>query len=309
MIKVLVTGAAGTVGIQTIKYLLSEGKYEITALDLKNSKSYNELKKYKKRMNIIYGDVCDRVLIEALVKDHDYIIHLASVLPPLANMKKNLTKLIEYDALENIVRSINYYNPNLHLIYSSATSLYKDQVNCTVKTKVKTSKNEYYTYYKAKSEELIKEKLKKYTIARLPLVISSNPKSPIIYNTNTNNEIDVITNIDAGYAFAKIVSNSDKLNKKIINLSSENSFSMKFNDLMKKIIQSRGLSYKYVLSKIFMAKNYYSNKCTDTINYEEILNYRMDTLEKFMQRSYYEGKSKMVSKLIGKIYNKIWGRK
>ena len=36
MKKVLVTGAAGVVGFQVIKYLLTEGKYEITVIDLKN---------------------------------------------------------------------------------------------------------------------------------------------------------------------------------------------------------------------------------------------------------------------------------
>ena len=35
MKKVLVTGAAGVIGQKVIKYLLSEGKYEITALDLR----------------------------------------------------------------------------------------------------------------------------------------------------------------------------------------------------------------------------------------------------------------------------------
>ena len=88
MKKVLVTGAAGTIGLQVIKYLLSEGKYEITALDLKNSKNNQKLKKYKNRINVIFGDVCNRVLIEALVKDFDIIIHLAGVMMPLADLKK-----------------------------------------------------------------------------------------------------------------------------------------------------------------------------------------------------------------------------
>ena len=43
--KVLVTGAGGAVGIQVIKYLLSEGKYEITALDLRNKNSQKYLHK------------------------------------------------------------------------------------------------------------------------------------------------------------------------------------------------------------------------------------------------------------------------
>ena len=61
--KVLVTGAAGCVGVEVIKYLLSEGKYEITALDLKNRRTYLRLKKYKRRINIIYGDINDRVCL------------------------------------------------------------------------------------------------------------------------------------------------------------------------------------------------------------------------------------------------------
>ena len=56
MKRVLVTGAAGTIGIRTIKYLLSEGKYEVTALDLKNRKHYKKLKKYRKMIDIVYAD-------------------------------------------------------------------------------------------------------------------------------------------------------------------------------------------------------------------------------------------------------------
>ena len=49
MKKVLITGAAGTIGLKVIKYLLSEGKYEITAVDFKNGGNHRRLKKYKKR--------------------------------------------------------------------------------------------------------------------------------------------------------------------------------------------------------------------------------------------------------------------
>ena len=51
MKKILVTGAAGTVGLQVIRFLLSEGKYEITARDLKNKHNYKRLKHFKKRIN------------------------------------------------------------------------------------------------------------------------------------------------------------------------------------------------------------------------------------------------------------------
>ena len=88
MKKVLVTGAAGMIGLNLIKYLLSEGKYEITALDLKNKNVYKRLRRYRKRINIIYGDILDRSLVESLIKNHDVVIHLVTVNPPLAEIKK-----------------------------------------------------------------------------------------------------------------------------------------------------------------------------------------------------------------------------
>ena len=92
MKKVLVTGAAGSIGLKVLKYLLSEGKYEITALDLRNKNNFKKLKKYRRRINIIYGDINDNILIDALVKDQDYIIHLAGVMPPIADIKKGLSE-------------------------------------------------------------------------------------------------------------------------------------------------------------------------------------------------------------------------
>lgn len=44
MKKVLVTGAAGIIGSVVVKYLLSEGKYEITLLDLKTKEVSNGLR-------------------------------------------------------------------------------------------------------------------------------------------------------------------------------------------------------------------------------------------------------------------------
>ena len=79
MKKVLVTGASGIIGKCVIKYLLSEGKYEITIVDLKNHKSTQALRKYRKRVNIVYGDITDSILVDALVRDHDYIINLAGI--------------------------------------------------------------------------------------------------------------------------------------------------------------------------------------------------------------------------------------
>ena len=119
MKKILVTGAGGTLGELTIKQLLKLEDVEITALDLRTKRYHKKIKKYRKSINIVYGDVNDYNLISDLVKENDYIIHLAGVMPPLANLKVSLLKDIDYKGTENIIKAIDYYNPDCFLLYPS----------------------------------------------------------------------------------------------------------------------------------------------------------------------------------------------
>ena len=123
MKKVLITGAGGTVGSLLIKYLLTEGKYDITALDLRTKNSIHTLKKYRKRVDVIYADILDRNVIESIIKDSDIVINLATCMPNFSEYKKDLAHIIEYNGTENIIKAINFYNPKCTLIYGSSTSL------------------------------------------------------------------------------------------------------------------------------------------------------------------------------------------
>ena len=298
MKKVLVTGAAGCIGTQVIKYLLAEGKYEITALDLKNKTVFKRLKRFKKRINILYGDIGDRVLIEALVKSHDVIIHLASALPPLSDMKRGLAEIVEYDNTENIIRAISYYNPKCHLMYASTTSMYKEKENVTVKTKIELNDYDYFSLAKLRTEQLIKEKLKNYTIYRIPLVLGYMDDDIFMYHVKKNSIVDVVTKEDAAYAFVKGIKYLDKLNRKTFNVTSEEP--ILFNDLLINILKIRGLSFKYVLSRLFLEKNYYSPVCKDRDELEEIIHYRNDSLIEYYNRLKRKNSKRKFAKFLAK---------
>ena len=298
MKKVLVTGAAGCIGTQVIKYLLAEGKYEITALDLKNKTVFKRLRRFKKRINILYGDIGDRVLIEALVKSHDVIIHLASALPPLSDMKRGLAEIVEYDNTENIIRAISYYNPKCHLMYASTTSMYKEKENVTVKTKIELDDYNYFSLAKLRTEQLIKEKLKNYTIYRIPLVLGYMDDDIFMYHVKKNSIVDVVTKEDIAYAFVKGIQNLDKLNKKTFNVTSEET--ILFKDLLINILKIRGLSFKYVLSRLFLEKNYYSPVCKDRDELEEIIHYRNDSLIEYYNRLKRKNSKRKFAKFLAK---------
>lgn len=298
MKKVLVTGAAGTVGVHVVKYLLAEGKYEVTILDLKNKNSFQKLKRFRKRVNILYGDIMNNVLIEALVKDQDIIIHLASVLPPLSDMKKGLSEAIEYQGCENIIRAITYYNPKCHFIYASTTSIYNGIENPSVKSKIKKENLTYFAESKLKTEELIKDKLKNYTILRVPLVLSNLVNEPFIYNIKKQEVIDVITKEDCAYAFVRAIRYLDKINKKTYDLSMAEP--ILYDDLLKNILKYRGLSFSFLFNKLFVEKNYVSPVTTDKDDLEEIISYRNDTIQSYYNRIKRQNKNRKLAKILAK---------
>jgi len=284
MKKVLVTGAAGAIGLQTIKFLLSEGKYEITALDLRTKNNYKKLKRYRRRINIIYGDINDQVLIEALVKDQDYIIHLASVLPPFADIKKDLSEKIEYLGTENIIKALNFYNPECFMIYASSTTIYGNIEKASVKTKPNLTEIDYYSNIKLKTEELIQKKIKNYTIIRLPLVLCNPKTEAFMYNVKKNSVVEAITANDAAYLFANSLNHSEKLNKKIWNAGGGEQLTAPYREILANVLAIYGLSFKYILNRLFIDKNFYVSTYEDSDKLNEIIDYRSDSLSSYYMR-------------------------
>ncbi len=304
MKKVLVTGAAGVIGQKVIKYLLSEGKYEITALDLRTKNVMKKLKRYRRRINLIYGDINDNVLIEALVKDQDYIIHLASVMPPFADIKKDLAKLVEYNGTENIIKAINFYNPDCFMIYASSTTVYGDVKEANINSELKVLPIDYYSKNKIKTEKLIQNKLKNYTILRLPLVLCNPNSKAFMYNVKRNSYVEAITDSDAAYMFVSAINNSDKLKKKIFNVGGGDAVKAKYGDILANVLNIYGLSFAYIFSLLFIDRNFYSHVYLDSDKLNEMLEFRSDSLSSF----YMQLKRKVKGRFLARIFAKpfVW---
>ena len=255
MKRVLVTGAAGTIGIRTIKYLLSEGKYEVTALDLKNRKHYKKLKKYRKRIDIVYADANNREVIDSLVKESDVIIHLAGTLPCYANITEDMMRNNEYSITKLIVDAIRKYNADCFLIYSSSTSVYeKEDELKSVSSKVKG--NCYYSKYKVKAEKYIARYLKNYCIARLSYILGDLRKDNLIYNIDLNTKLEPVTVDNAAYGLVAIIDNRKKLNKRVINITGGKEYRIIYRDLLLQILEKYGITWKIFCSILFEEKNY-----------------------------------------------------
>jgi UDP-glucose 4-epimerase len=95
-VKYLITGGAGFIGSHLAEKLIAKDN-EVIVLDNLSTGSPNNLFGIKDKIEFVYGDILDKGLIDRLVAESDYVVHLAAALgvftivnKPLESLKTNL---------------------------------------------------------------------------------------------------------------------------------------------------------------------------------------------------------------------------
>lgn len=80
MSKLLVTGGAGFIGSNFVRYLVDHTDHTVTVLDkLTYAGDLTTLEGLpESRMRFVQGDICDAEVVDGLVRDHDVIVHFAA---------------------------------------------------------------------------------------------------------------------------------------------------------------------------------------------------------------------------------------
>lgn len=217
MKDVLIIGGAGNIGHKLINTLLED--YSVTVLDLKSNLALKRMTEYENKIKIVYGDIEDYHLVKDLVKKNDIVINLAGIMPPLAEFHESICNSTNYMGSKNIVDAILEVNKSCLYVYASFISVYGKTPNIEHKISVKEGINnpeDNYSINLMRSENYIKEKLKKYIILRMPIVLT--PNNYYIKHMTLNRMVDFITVDDLNNSILSIVQN-EKTYGKTYNIS------------------------------------------------------------------------------------------
>lgn len=122
MEKILVTGGAGYLGSIMVPTLLRDG-YQVTVID---SLSFGQISLLEccanPYFNFVKGDICDQTLMRKLIAEHDIIIPLAAIVgAPACKINPSLTRMVNYDAMKNM---IPYFSTAQKILFPTTNSGY-----------------------------------------------------------------------------------------------------------------------------------------------------------------------------------------
>ncbi len=292
----MLTGASGTVGIEVLIQLVQlKNKYEITVFDIKSPKTVKSFKPFQNVVTIIYGDIANQNELALACHNQDVVIHLAAIIPPLADDNPDLSYRVNVVGTQNLIELLELHAPKAFLIYSSSISVYGDRLHTpmiSVGDALSPSEGDEYAKTKILAETCIENSTLDWTIFRLAAIMGGHKVSKLMFHQPLKTSLEIATPRDTARAFVNAIEKQAQISKQIFNLGGGENCRMIYDDFLSESFKIFGLGELDFKPNSFADKNFHCGYYADGDVLEQILSFRKDDLA-----IYFESEKKKVSPL------------
>lgn len=288
--KILITGASGTIGTELLKKLCQHGNdYDINVFDIDTKQTRRRLKAFEGKFNIFYGDIGEPGAVDTACLGRDVVIHLAAIIPPLADENPELAGRVNLQGTMNLVKALENRSPGAFLIYASSVAVYGDRLEnpeIRVSDSLKNSEGDMYAATKIMAEEHIRNSKLHWSIFRLTAImgINNHKISKLMFHMPLNTPMEIATPEDTGRAFAEAIRHKKELSNGIFNLSGGKTCRIYYNDFLARSFRIFGLGKLNFPHYAFADRNFHCAYFADADELENILHFRRDSIENYFEK-------------------------
>lgn len=288
--RILLTGASGTVGLEVLKQLvLQSAQYEVTAFDQRTKKAIRSLRPYEQQVALVYGDISEPGVVEEVCREKDVIIHLAAIIPPLADEQQEMAYRVNVNGTINLINGLKKYAPQAFFMYSSSISVYGDRLNTpwiNTTDALVPSLEDHYAVTKIEAEQLIRNSGLEFCIFRLAAImgLSNHKPSGIMFHMPLATSMEILTPEDTARAFVNGIAHREKLVGNTYNLGGGALCRTSYEDFLSRSFKAFGLGKMNFPSQAFAEKNFHCGYYADGDDLQELLHFRRDTLTNYFEK-------------------------
>lgn len=286
--QILLTGASGTVGSEILNILCKQPKYSITVFDIYNKKTKRLLKNYGPHVNFIAGDITNESEIRNIPSGFDVVIHLAALIPPLADEYPALTRKVNVEGTQLLIDHIQETSPEAFFMYSSSISVYGDRIETPlirVTDPLKTITDDVYGQSKLDAEIIVRNSSLKWTVFRLAAIMKNHKISKLMFHMPLDTQFEICTAEDTARAFVNAIDNKDILCGRIFNLGGGQECCISYNEFLKKSFNIYGLGKLNFPKYAFADHNFHCGRLIDGDELENLLHFRKDTFDSYFEKT------------------------
>lgn len=324
-LKVLVTGAAGGMGMETVRQMAEDdGSYRIVATDLPGEKSRKNLEPFRgnPRFTIAYGDLTDYETVKKLVKDCDIVLHIAAFVSPFADYYPEKAMQVNCGSTRNFILAIRelHQEETRRFVSIGTVAETGDRMPPIhwgrVGDPIKPSMYDYYAVSKVAAERMVVESGLKYWVSlRQTGIIGpamAKIRDSIQFHNCLDNVLEYVSDRDSGRLMRNIAgftedgSLPEHFWGHIYNIGGGESCRVSTIDMYRIMYREMGFtSLDPVINPKYVAtRNFHGQYYLDSDKLENYLHFRHDSMQYFYDAYLNEVKSvkglaQMITRLPG----------
>lgn len=301
---ILLSGASGTVGFEVLQQLINKAVYKIIVFDKESKAAIKKLAPFKDKIDLIFGDISNPNDL-AFLKNIDVAIHLAALIPPVADDLPELAEKVNVGGTRNLIQQLEQHSPKCFFMYSSSISVYGDRIKnpyIKVNDPLIPSVGDAYAKTKIASEDLLQNSKLDWTIFRLAAIMGNHKMSKLMFHQPLNTALEIATPADTARAFVNGIKQQTQLSKQIFNLGGGENCRSSYKDFLQRSFTVFGLGALNFPQNAFADKNFHCGYYADGDDLENIVHFRKDNLEDYfkMEAAKVSGLKKTAAKIFKK---------
>jgi nucleoside-diphosphate-sugar epimerase len=261
-------------------------QYAVRVLEVRNKRTEKNLQPFNGAVEIYWGDLTDRASVEACARDADAVIHLAAIIPPLADHQPALAERVNVQGTQNLIEALQQHVPHAFFLYTSSVSVYGDRVAnpwIHVTDALCPSEGDYYAVTKIRAEQLVRASGLTWNIIRLTGIFNPQQKlDPLFFHMPLNTCLEIATTRDTGYALAQAVEHVPEMQGRTFNLGGGEGCRVVYRDLLNGCFARTGLGEMDFPAEAFADQNFHCGYFADSDELERILHFQRDSFEDYL---------------------------
>lgn len=286
--SVLLTGAGGSIGREIVKQLVESRQYELRVFDLDTPRNREFFDRYDGAIKVYLGDITDPQSLVEPTTDVDVVLHMASVIPPLAHDRPELAHKVNVEGTKNLITQLQQNSPKAFIAIASSVATYGDRLlNPYIKVSdpLTPAEGDNYAETKIAMEQLVQESSLRWTIYRLAAImgVGNHHIGRLMFRMPLGQIMEIATPRDTARAFVHTLKHLDAVEGKIFNLGGGAECTTTYGEFLAKNFELFGLGALDFPSHAFATKNFHCGYYEDGQELEDILHFRRDTLTDYYQ--------------------------